>query len=103
VSCQHEDFKATVNVGRIGGGEDGSPEWFVARVHVRCVHCGASFGFKGLPCGMATALPMVSVDGLEARLPLASPSEIALSPQPGLYGLVSAPSDDEASYDDPPG
>lgn len=102
VSCQHGTFKAVVDVGRIGG-DDGSPEWFTAGLRVRCVECGEPFAFKGLRCGASQTEPMVSADGLEARLPLASPSEIALSEQPGLYGLVQQPSDDEASYDDPPG
>jgi hypothetical protein len=92
VSCQHETFEARVDVGRIGGGERGdSPEWFVAEVRVRCVNCGEPFAFKGLPCGVSRTAPMVSADGLEARLPLASPAEVALTDQPGLYGLVNAP------------
>jgi hypothetical protein len=88
VSCQHEDFVAVVNVGRIGGGDGGSPEWFTADVRVNCVHCGEPFAFKGLRCGASQVEPMVSADGLEARLPLASPTEIALSADPGLYGLL---------------
>jgi hypothetical protein len=104
MSCQHEDFQAHVMVGRIGGGEGGSPEWFVAEVRVHCIHCAKPFAFKGLRCGASQTEPMVSADGLEARLPLASPAEIALSEQPGLYGLMQAPlHTDEASYDDPPG
>lgn len=91
MSCQHETFEAVVNVGRIGGdGEDGgSPHWFTADVRVRCLECGEPFAFKGLPCGVSQNRPMVSADGLEARLPLASPSEVALSEMPGLYGLVN--------------
>lgn len=85
MSCQHENFESDVAVGRIAAEEDGDIVIFVADVRVKCVDCGESFGFRGLPPGMSWGEPTRTVDALEACLPLLSPSDLALSgPLPGL-------------------
>ncbi len=64
--CEHKDFEASVTVSRledIGG--------FAADVYIVCRDCGMPFRFLGLPGGLHPDHPTVSVDGTEARLPIA--------------------------------
>ena len=70
--CEHLDFEAHVAVNRI---ENMIGEWpfmqFAADVHIKCAECGKPFQFIGLPGGLAPNRPTRSVDGTEARLPIA--------------------------------
>lgn len=70
--CEHNEFEATVAVNRI---ENTVGEWpfmqFAADVHIKCRECGKPFQFIGLPGGLAPDRPTRSVDGTEARLPIA--------------------------------
>lgn len=85
MSCQHENFQANADIGRITGEQDGDVVAFVMDIKVRCVECGQSFGFRGMPPGLAWDVPTRSPDALEAHLPLLSPSELAMNgPLPGL-------------------
>lgn len=78
--CDHENFVAIAEVHRMVNAEDqDSPHAFMCELRVQCAHCDAPFGFKGMPGGVSPDQPMVSVDTLEARLPLASPTELALA------------------------
>lgn len=85
MACQHEDFEANVAVGRITDDDGGDAIAFVAEVRVRCVDCGVEFGFRGMDPGLAYDSPTRSPDALEARLPLLTPTELAMNaPLPGL-------------------
>lgn len=87
--CQHEDFVAHVDVGRITAEEGGDPVTFEASLTITCAHCAARLGFRGMAAGMSYAFPTRSPDALEARLPLLSPAELEL--QGGLAGLKEDP------------
>ncbi len=64
--CEHMNFVASVTVNRL---ED--VKGFAADVHVQCADCNKPFVFIGLPGGLAPNRPTRSVDGTEARLPIA--------------------------------
>jgi len=64
--CEHTDFIASVTVNRL---ED--VKCFAADVHIQCSACGTPFRFLGLPGGLHPEYPTISVDGTEARLPIA--------------------------------
>lgn len=78
MSCDHENFEAHVNVGRISETDGGAITHFVAEVTIVCAACRAPFGFRGMPVGMLPEQPTVSPDALEARMPLISPAELEL-------------------------
>ncbi len=63
--CTHPEFAANVVVNRF---EDTGR--FNAEVRVSCIACGESFRFLGVPAGLLTDRPAVSVDGLELRAPI---------------------------------
>lgn len=85
MSCQHENFEASVDVGRITNEEGGDVCAFVAEVKVRCIDCGENFGFRGMAPGMSWGEPTRTPDALQATLPLLTPTEMALhGPLPGL-------------------
>lgn len=86
------DFEARVDVHRMHDSDDSvDPHAFVAELRVHCGHCGQAFAFKGMRSGFSYAEPMVDASGTMVSLPLASPSEIALSDVPGLYGVLQQP------------
>lgn len=74
VICGHEDFAVTARVGRL---EDIGR--FVLEVEVRCTECGEPFRFLGLPAGIAVDRPVLSIDGLEATLPIEPEGEPRLA------------------------
>lgn len=63
--CIHEDFLATVNVGRIL--DVGK---FVADIAISCKVCGEPFRFVGVAAGLSYDRPLVSIDGLELHAPI---------------------------------
>ena len=65
MSCEHADFIATVNIDRIT-----DVERFAANVEVCCSACAERFVFIGMRAGVLPDEPTVSVDGLQARLPM---------------------------------
>ena len=76
--CQHRDFFAHVEVGRLT--QDDSPDApvieFRLDLTVECTQCKEPFYFKGFPAGYYNPhKPTVSVDGTEARLSIAPLSE----------------------------
>lgn len=75
--CQHMDFSARVEVGRLT--QDDNPDAPVVEYRVdltvQCAHCQEPFTFKGLPAGYSPHKPTVNVDGTEARLSIAPLSE----------------------------
>ncbi len=64
--CEHKEFEARVEVNRL---ED--VKRFAADVHIQCRECKRPFRFLGLPGGLHLEYPTISVDGTEARLPIA--------------------------------
>ena len=70
MTCEHKNFAAQVNVGRLSEKEGGPITGYTAEVSVKCADCGLPFRFIGLPAGNHFAEPRVSVDGLELRAPL---------------------------------
>jgi len=80
--CQHRNFDATVAVARI---EDIGR--FVAEVRIRCTECNTPFQFVGIDPGFNYDAPTVSIDGLEANLPIC-PQGSRPSPLQGLQGYT---------------
>lgn len=80
MNCQHEDFRAQVDVFRLYGDEahDDSPHAFAAEVSIVCTGCGAPLGFRCDTVGLTNDRPAISPDALKLRLPLLSPSELTL-------------------------
>jgi hypothetical protein len=78
--CPHPDFDAEVDVNRL---EDIGA--FTADVRIRCIACGEPFAFVGIPAGLSSDGPRVSVSGLEVHLPLRPVSAGLGNPTP--YGF----------------
>lgn len=88
VTCQHLEADAFVDVARIVADAGGNgravptPEddvvAFRASVKIRCADCHAEFGFRCATVGDLPDRPTISVDALELRVPLISPSELEL-------------------------
>ena len=67
-ACQHEQFTAQVNVGRVT--HEGQPLRFVADITISCVQCGEPFRFLGVESGLHFERPTVSIDALELHAPI---------------------------------
>ncbi|MFZ6774704.1 hypothetical protein ACO0LB_18540 [Undibacterium sp. SXout7W] len=65
MSCKHLNFSASVRVARV---EDVGR--YIAEVRVKCIECDMPFQFQGMSPGMSSVKPTVSLDGLEANLPI---------------------------------
>jgi hypothetical protein len=71
LACPHENFEAFVDVGRITRSEDDpTVVAYSAEVRVKCVDCGETFRWCGVPAGMSSARPMCSVDETVLYAPL---------------------------------
>lgn len=81
-ACPHMNFDATVRVARI---EDIGR--FVAEVRIHCIECKAPFQFAGIEPGFNYEAPTVSLDGLEANLPI-FPQGQRPTPLQGLMGYT---------------
>lgn len=81
--CEHPIFEAKVEVNRV---EDVGK--FSADVTINCAKCGSPFVFLGMKFGVSLSIPLVSLDGTEARLPIAPADSIhtAEELQSGIYG-----------------
>lgn len=62
--CPHFNFQADVKVARI---EDTRMKH--AELTIRCTDCGKPAQFRGLPFGVSSDRPTVSIDAQEANLP----------------------------------
>lgn len=87
MACQHEDFVAHVEINRLHNAPDEHESCevssFAFDLRVQCAECGADFGFRGVPCGVAiNGSPMRSVDALELRGTLLTPTQLALCDGP---------------------
>lgn len=83
--CEHMNFESNVSVGRITD-DKGIVRNYVADIHIKCVDCQIPFQFIGMPLGVSYDKPMMEVDGLEARLPIAPQGEIPHPLGPKLRG-----------------
>lgn len=68
--CVHAAFESNVKVFRLTNSETGKVEAFSAAVRITCTDCGAQFQFQGIPPGLTPEHPTVSIDCLEANLPI---------------------------------
>lgn len=66
--CQHEQFRATVKVGRLTKVEGGPVTGYTADVRIKCANCGLPFQFLGLEPGIDSQGARVDLEGTEARL-----------------------------------
>ena len=80
MSCEHKNFFAAVKVARV---EDVGR--FVAEITVHCADCDTPFQFMGVTPGFSYEGPRVSIDGLEAHLPIC-PQGTQPTPMQGLQG-----------------
>lgn len=69
MACEHLNFKANVNVGRLSKTDGGPITGFCADVTINCAECGLPFRFIGLDAGNHFDR-RVSVDGTELRAPI---------------------------------
>jgi len=70
MTCQHLNFEAMCNVGRLTDTDDGPVTGFTIGVQVKCRECGLPFRFIGLAAGNHYAEPRVSIDGTKLRAPI---------------------------------
>ena len=70
MACQHENFQCDCQIGRLLHKDGGAVTGYTADIKVKCVDCGVSFRFVGLPAGNHHSEPRVSVDGIELRAPI---------------------------------
>lgn len=77
MNCDHPDFVAWVDVNRVTSDDGNTVIGFAADVRIECTQCERRFGFRGLTPGMPPNEPGVTVDAIEAHLPLISPEELA--------------------------
>lgn len=68
--CEHMNFQATVNVGRLTDVDGGPITRYTTDITVHCGDCGLPFRFTGLSFGSSFAEPRLSADGLELRAPI---------------------------------
>lgn len=80
--CLHRNFAAKVSVARI---EDIGR--FVAEVRIHCTECNTPFQFFGVAPGFNYDAPTVSIDGLEANLPICAQGTTP-TPLQGLQGYT---------------
>jgi hypothetical protein len=69
-TCEHLNFKATVNVSRLTDRAGTRVIGYTSDTSICCAECEQPFEFIGLPCGVSATQPMVSADGLELRAPI---------------------------------
>ncbi len=73
MSCEHEEFSATVDVAKVRDEEGGPIREYHASITIVCSECGQPFEFLGLPGGLVFDAPTHgwTRDGRpEARLPI---------------------------------
>lgn len=73
MTCQHEDFDATVKVARLSDKDDGPITGYNAEIMIKCAQCGAQFEFLGLEPGYDNQGARCSLDGKEALLAITPP------------------------------
>jgi hypothetical protein len=92
--CEHQNFHADVQVGRLTDGDSGPLIAFSADIRIKCVDCNRPFQFVGVPMGSSPTQPMASVDLLELRAPIAPRGEWIPG---GRVGFTVVPLTEEAT------
>lgn len=69
-ACDHENFRADVEIHRLASVENGPITGYSADIRVSCVDCGEVFRWIGAPTGLSPRHPAVSLDGAELHAPL---------------------------------
>ena len=73
------EIHGNAEAGIVEGHDETEPVAFTAHVRVVCEDCGNEFGFRGpMPVGLHPAGPTVSPDLKELRIPLISPTQLAM-------------------------
>lgn len=90
MKCEHLNFAAMVNVGRLTKTEGGPATAFTAEVRIKCADCGRQFQFMGLEPGVDLQGARTSIDAMEAHLAICPQGEepspldrIAVNYKPG--------------------
>ena len=78
--CAHEEFRASVNVGRLTRTEGGPVTGYTTDIRVTCAQCELPFRFVGVAASNHHSEPRVSVDGLELRAPIESATHEKFAP-----------------------
>lgn len=73
--CQHDEFGATVDMERVS--ENGKLKFCRAKVSVRCVKCGESLMFYGVPATPSEQTPFCSPDRKTVVLPCSPDADFA--------------------------
>lgn len=73
MTCEHEDFSATVGVHRLSDTEGGPITKWSAEVNITCAKCSAEFEFLGLQPGYDSQGARVTLDGKQAILAISPP------------------------------
>ena len=69
-ACEHMNFRADCDIGRLSAGEGGPITGYTVAVKVKCAECGLPFRFIGLNAGSHYSEPRVNIDGTELRAPI---------------------------------
>lgn len=68
--CNHENFRADVQVHRITEDDKITIRGFSANICIKCHDCGKEFEFIGVEPGVSPFGPRVSIDSTELRVPI---------------------------------
>ena len=69
-TCQHEDFRADVDVHRLTRGEGGEVYAYMCDVKVKCAQCDKPFTFPGFANGISSHEARVSISGEVLSVPI---------------------------------
>lgn len=81
MTCEHQQFVAKCDVGRLSEKEGGPITGYTIGVTVQCADCKLPFRFIGLAAGNHYAEPRVSVDGTELRAPIEPATHTKFEPR----------------------
>lgn len=90
MSCQHENFRAQVDVHRLLPKEGMPAAHYSADVRVNCEQCGLPFRFRCTRVGLSYDDPTVSVDGQELRVSV-QPDDGTIPLPPKVKGFAVRP------------
>lgn len=70
INCSHPEFESEVKVFRLTKEDGGEVYDYTADLKIRCAICKTDMKFRGIPMGISPNQPMLSADGVEARIPI---------------------------------
>jgi hypothetical protein len=86
MTCEHENFRASVDVFRLSAVEGGAVTHYNAEVRIQCDRCCVYFEPQGLPIGLNPYAPTTDLAGQTLNLPIMPPGEKPPEGLPG-YGI----------------